>query len=349
MQNTTAKIYLNHIRQNAEVFVNLTKKPLCAVVKANAYGHGAVQVVNVLESVADMFAVSLLEEALDIETAACGKDVLVFTPPFCEEDVLLAAWHGFVLTVSDYATARLVCNTAERYRFPVRVHIKANTGMNRYGMNVQTLGKACKLLKANAYVRVEGLYSHLYGNTKAQAEAQRQAFLRAQKVAKGYFPNLLCHLSATYGTLLGEEFVFDMTRIGIGLYGYLPSGEKDIVPSLKKGMAVYATVAATRRYQSGGAGYGQSLTVTPKDGSLAVLRFGYADGFLREKKENAYAGARVCNNLCMDACICEGNYKKGKCVPIMTDAEKTALVTNTIAYEVLCAATRRAEFVYVWE
>ena len=349
MQKITANIHLNHIRRNAKTFLELTGKPLCAVVKANAYGHGAVQVVNALEGVADCFAVALLDEAIEISTAACGKDILIFTPPLCETDVLSAAWHNFILTVDSEQTARLVDRVANAAKIPVRTHMKVNTGMNRYGMNAQSLGKACRLLKENAYVRVEGLYSHIYGDTFALAAQSLEKFLCMQRIAKRYFPQLICHLSATYGALLGKEYHLDMTRIGIGLYGYLPAGEKRFTPALHKAMSVYAPVVYTRRYQGGGAGYGKPLEGIPKDGCLSVVRSGYADGFLRQKQNGAFGCQTHANAWCMDAHIREGRYKKGEVVPIMLDADETARITQTIPYEVLCAVTRRAQFVYDWE
>ena len=105
MQKVKAKIHLNNIRSNAIYFSALTKKPLCAVVKANAYGHGAEEVVAALCGVADCFAVVLIEEGLAIRTAACGKDILVFTPPTDEEECYQIAVNGFIASIPDLFTA----------------------------------------------------------------------------------------------------------------------------------------------------------------------------------------------------------------------------------------------------
>ena len=340
MQNIIAKIHLQNIQHNARVFRDRTGKPVCAVVKADAYGHGAIEVVNALESVVDLFAVALLSEAQAIQTAACEKSVLVFTPPMTEEEVLFGAERGLIFSVTDYGVALLLSRTAQKHRLLVRVHLKVNTGMNRYGRSLQTLGKACKVLQENPFVQVEGLYSHLYGNTLAIAEEQRALFVRAICVCRRYFPNVCCHLSATFGALLGEEFTFDMTRIGLGLYGYLPVANGLPALPLKKGMTVYAPVTATRKYVFGGAGYGERLQTLPKDGRLYTLRVGYADGILRKQDKD------VCGGVCMDAWIREGKERKAKLLPVMTDAEEMAKVCDTIAYEVLCAITRRAMRVY---
>ena len=350
MQKVLAKIHLGNIKRNAERFRLATGTGLCAVVKANAYGHGAEEVTNALSGVASSFAVSILDEGLQIRTAACGKEILVLTPPITAQDVLCGGWNGFSLTVADLITAKLIDEVACSRRIFVNVHVKVNTGMNRYGMGLSELGKACKRLQTNPYVKVVGVYSHLYGSLRATAEKQRAEFEKAVAVCKRYFPSVKAHLSATYGALLGKEFAFDGVRIGLGLYGYLPNGltEQGIaLPLLERGMTVYATAATSRKYRDGGAGYGENpFAGRTSPQTLTVCRYGYADGFLRQRKNGVLGGETQVNNLCMDACVRAGRIPRGKRFPILTDAAAVAKVTGTIPYEVLCAATRRAEMIY---
>ena len=348
MQKVLAKIHLGNIRRNAKRFRDLTGTELCAVVKANAYGHGAEEVVNALSGVADCFAVSIIDEAVQIRSAACGKEILVFSPPITTQDVLLGAWNGFSLTVSDLIVAKMIDGISRARKLPINVHLKINTGMNRYGMGLNELGKVCKRLSVNSYVNVLGIYSHLYASTSATAEKQRLLFDRAVAVCKGYFPTVKAHLSATYGATLGKAFAFDMVRIGLGLYGYFPDGVETQTEllTLEKGMTVFATALQSRAYQFGGAGYGEYpfLETPPKD--LTVCRYGYADGFLR-RRDNGLLGVETqVNNLCMDACVRKGRLPRGKRFPILLDGSAVAKATGTIVYEVLCAATRRAEMVY---
>ena len=354
MQKVKARVNLDYIRTNAEAFSAWTGKRLCAVVKADAYGHGAEAVTAALSGVADCFAVALIEEAVAIRVAACGKEILVLTPPTTEEECYMLAVNGFTACVDALKTARLLCRVCEKYCLPINVHLKVNTGMNRYGMNVQTLGKTCKLLQGKCYVRAKGIYSHLCECNLHRAEKQRRLFLRMVDVARGYFPQLIAHLGATYGALLGEKFTFDMVRVGLGLYGYFPCGanaktgvaqETLSALPLKKSMVVYAKVVAERKYVFGGFGYGEELDGTGVQ-RLSVCRFGYADGFLRRKQNGVDGWQDNANNLCMDACVRFGKQERGAWLPVLTDAEEIARQTDTIAYEVLCAATRRAEFIY---
>ena len=341
MQKVIAEIHLKKIINNAEYFKKRTGAKLCAVVKADAYGHGAEEVTLALSQTADCFAVAIVDEALKIRLSACGKDILIFTPPLDEAEIVTSAINGFTLTVSDLYTAKRIVETCRKYSLSVKVHLKVNTGMNRYGMQIQALGKTCKYLQNFYCVKVEGIYSHLYDFDIAVCEEQRTRFLRAILVAKGYFPNLCAHLSATYGAPLSKDYAFDMVRIGLGLYGYSPTP----LP-LQKAMTVRAPVIVNRAYQYGGAGYGKIDFVSmPK--RLSTIRVGYADGFLR-KKENGTDGKNA-NNLCMDACIRNEDLKRGEWVTLLSDADETSKKTGTIAYEVLCSATRRAERIYDYD
>lgn len=350
MQKVTAEIHLGKIKENALAFSRLTGVKVCAVVKADAYGHGAEEVVSALNGVVDTFAVSLIEEGLKIRIPACGKDILVLTPPLTTEEVYEAGVNGFVLTVSDLYTAKLIVNACEKYNLRARVHLKGNTGMNRYGMGISELGKTCKYLSTQKRVTVEGFYSHLYSFDRKVCETQRQKFAKMLAVCNRYFGDVTAHLSATYGALLGKKYAFDMVRIGIGLYGYFPlkSANLEKKISLKKAMSVYAYVAKSRKYSFGGAGYG--LKKLPRQQKyLSVVRFGYADGFLRKKNNGVFGFSKHANKLCMDACLRFGRLPRGKKIPLLIDADKTAKETGTISYEVLCSATRRAERVYHYD
>lgn len=343
MQKIIAEIHLGNIRRNAEYFKNKTGAKLCAVVKANAYGHGAEEVVFSLADVADCFAVALVDEGLAIRAAACGKDILVFSPPIDEEEAYTIVTNGFIVTVPDLWTARLIARTCEKYRLTARVHLKVNTGMNRYGMNGSMLGKVCRFFKGKPFIQVEGLYSHLYGTEINTAREQRALFLRLQSICRRYFPSFTSHLGATYGAMLGREFAFDMVRVGLGLYGYTPT---DSLP-LQKGMTLKTQIACNRKFSFGGIGYGEKHE--DYKGRIVVVRGGYADGFLREKANGTLGGEYNLNNLCMDVCLRSGKQRRGGKIPLLIDADETAGKTGTISYEVLCAATRRAEFVYDFE
>ncbi|MBR2341511.1 MAG: alanine racemase [Clostridia bacterium] len=346
MQKVIVKVNLKSVVDNAKAFKNQTGAKLCAVVKANAYGHGAVEIVNALSGVADCFAVSIIEEGIEISTAACGKDVLVLTPPITKEECEAVVQNAFIATVGDLRTAYLLARVSRVLKKTVKVHLKVNTGMNRYGANLSMLGKLCKLFSNEPYICVCGVYSHLYTTDKQISYRQRELFMRAKRVAKRYFSKLDFHLSATYGATLGKEFAFDMIRVGLGLYGYLPDGVSGL--ALKKAMSVYARCELSRKYAKGGAGYGKQ-SLAKKGEKLSVFRVGYADGILRTKSNGLVGWRKNANDCCMDVCIRKGGKRRGRYEPIMLNAQETAREIGTISYDVLCSISRRAEFVYEWE
>jgi alanine racemase len=353
VQRTVAVINLKAICENAKLFKRVSKK-LYAVVKADAYGHGAEEVVLALCGVADGFAVSIVEEGIEIATAACGKEILILTPPTDDREATAIVENGFSACVPDLKAVKLLVNAAKRSGKIAKIHLKVNTGMNRYGGDRYALKEVLAFICGEACVQVDGVFSHLYTDEKSVCEKQRKAFFKACEMVTLCYPKAVRHLSATYGAVLGERYAFDAVRVGLGLYGYLPYGLKLEDFPLKKAMQVYAKVVAVREYQGGGAGYGNLQSETEKDlfgAKLATLRFGYADGFLRQSRNGTVGAENSVNNLCMDACVRKNlqGLQVGELTPIMLDAEKTASATGGIVYETLCFATKRAETVYVYE
>ena len=273
---------------------------------------------------------------------ACGKEILIFTPPLTLQETIVAVQNGFSVTVDSMRTARLVVKATQITKKTGNVHLKCNTGMNRYGVDIRGLETVCNYLKTFPCVQVKGLYSHLYTTDSQTSHRQLHTFLQMRELALQYYTGLTCHISATYGALLGKEFVLDMTRIGLGLYGYLPSGVQANGLQVKPCMRVYADVSATHVYQGGGAGYGVPKQTLRYGDSLNVVRCGYADGFLRGDTDG------FLNTLCMDAHVRIGSRKVGEKVPVMVNAEEVAKRTGTLSYEVLCAVTRRAERKYTY-
>lgn len=337
MQENRAVIRLDAVRANAQFFsARAHGAKLCAVVKADAYGHGAPAVAAALSGIADMFAVALVEEGAQLRHAGIAEDILVLCPPLCEADVLRGARHRLILTVADAADYSLIVRTCVRYGVCVACHVKVNTGMNRFGFDEPEFA-AFLAGRFSDNVRVEGIYSHFYRPESASAaERQFVLFRHFCMLAQGAFGRLVCHIAATGGSLASEAYCLDMVRIGLGLYGYLPDGFSLPENPLRPALSVWSTVACAREYRGGGAGYGSYV---PQSRSLSVLRAGYADGFFRVRGRG--------NNLCMDACVDESPREKYGEVCILSDADEYARRHGTISYEVLVNAGRRAVREYV--
>lgn len=323
MQKTLAKINLRAIHSNAVHLKSLAYgKKLFAVVKADAYGHGAVAVAHALSDIADCFCVAIVDEGVELRAAGISNPVLVLTPPMDKDDALRMSAYNLTATVADGHTARL-CRG-------LRVHIKINTGMNRYGCPPNDLAALLPQLEDCC---VSGIYSHIYAPRSSKSTAEQLAcFSRCADYVKSRNPSAVAHFAATAGIYLGSDYFFDAVRPGIGLYGYTPDGFSDekLTPALK----LFA-----RRVQivsppfGGGVGYAEAQRTYS---SLSTYRAGYADGLARTYPLGE-------GNLCMDSFISQEEEEE---LCIMSDADAYASALGTISYEVLCAVTKRSLRIY---
>lgn len=321
MQKTLAVVNLNNLRYNATYIRSiLGDRRFYAVVKADGYGHGGARVALAIESIVDGFCVAITDEGAALRLAGISKPVLVLTPPLGQDDVLRAKFYNLTLTVNSLKTAKLIGDCP--------CHVKVNTGMNRLGCTVEQLPEVMNALRAE---QIEGVYSHLYDPSNPSASAnQLELFNRVEELVKSVKLNTCSHLAASGGVLSGKKFLKDGARVGILLYGYPPEGfAADVKPVLK----VYARRTQITKFIGGGAGYSPAQK---NYNFLSTYRLGYADGFSRTVPLGV-------SNLCMDAFLREGGEELQL---VLQNAKAYAKRCGTISYEVLCAATRRAEIIY---
>jgi alanine racemase len=325
MQKTLSVIRLGAVQNNVSTIKTLAKgKSIFAVVKANAYGHGALPVAHAVQNLVDGFCVAIIEEGIALRVGGIQKPILVFTPPLTQDDAERMAFYGLTATVASEQTAilakRLFC------------HIKVNTGMNRYGCRVDDLPRILLRLQPE---QIGGVYSHLYRPTDEQTNVRQLAiFNQAEKLVKDVAPHAVAHLAASGGILAGDAYLKDAVRPGILLYGYAPDGRK--IRGICPALTVYARRTQTTTCVGEGAGYG---TLPQGTQNLATYRLGYADGFERGTPLGV-------GNLCMDAFVGED---KGELIPVLTDTDDYAARAGTISYEVLCRVTARSELHYLNE
>ncbi len=331
------KINLNQLRKNTleiKSKLNLSTR-LCAVVKADAYGHGAPAVANAIYDIVDCFAVALLEEALELRNSGIDKDILVLTPIF-DEDLERAVHYNLTLTVESKTQIEKIDREGKRQRKKTKLHLKFNVGMNRFGVDsLAELDELLKLVTTKKQVILDGMYSHLpCPQNKKLLKTAENKFLLANNLVKGYNNKAICHLSASGGFLMGVQF--DMVRIGILLYGYkpFPSNLVKLAPVMK----VYSRVVRRRSLKKNQTAlYGEYYL--NKDQSVSLIRYGYADGL-----ERLAVHGQV-NNRCMDATMISGDFDKT--VLVMDNALELAKKYKTIPYEILCKIGLRGEKIYI--
>lgn len=325
VQKTLSVINLGAIVRNAlYIKSRIRGRKLYAVVKADAYGHGAERVALALEDVADGFCVALADEGAALRIAGVQKPVLVLTPVTEAEEAAKAEFYNLEATVNSVRSARL-CGG-------LKCHIKVNTGMNRYGCAVSEVQNVLYAAE-KADAEVAGLYSHLFcPQLEEERERQLALFNRAESAVKAAYPEAFCHLAASSGAFLEDKFLKDGIRCGISLYGYAPQGFPR--EGLERALAVYAPKVQTSECCGNGAGY---CVASKKYERLSAYRAGYADGFFRTVPLGE-------GNLCMDAFVSQDTRPL---IPVFTDADEYAARCGTISYEVLCSVTRRSERVYI--
>ena len=335
-----AVIDLRILRQNAlAVKEKLNSGTLFnAVVKADAYGHGAETVANAINDIVDGFSVAIAEEGIRLRQSGIAKPILCFTP-FSQEDVAAGVRYGLTATVCNLMQVKLLENQAKlQGANRVKTQIKFNSGMNRQGVDdLRELNEIARAIFDSKYLYLDGVYSHFAAPDKKKSlKSALDKFLLANNLVKGYNNKAISHVSASGGFLKGVHA--DMVRIGILLYGYKPfkSGYVDVTPIMK----IYAPVINKRVLEPGGVAlYGEKSAKIKTE--LTMVRYGYADGLPRKEVDGQF------NNRCMDltAYAVDGGCKFG--FAVMDNAELIAKKYGTISYEILTKSAIRAEKIYL--
>jgi len=362
-----AEIDLSAIAFNVETIKAMLgpRTRLCAVVKADAYGHGAVPVAReALAAGADILAVAMASEAVDLRKAGIEAPLIVLghTPrPLAG----LAAEWGFSTTVSTLEEARAVAAAALSRGVKVGVHLKLDTGMCRLGFDPRMAVPAAREIAGLDGLRIEGACSHLAtaDSDLACARGQLALFLRiiAEIEAEGVRVPLR-HIANSAAAFSLPEARLDMARVGISLYGFQPGRPGDGGSAgLRPAMRIVALVSLVRDIPKGtGVGYGRTY-IAPRPRRIAVLPIGYADGLRRALSGRSGVGtpsgrAPFVGSICMDQCTVDvtdsPDIKAGDAVDILggsgPSAEELAAILGTISYEVVSTVGRRVPRLYVY-
>lgn len=326
---------------------------LMAVVKADAYGHGAVPVARKLEMLgADWLAVATADEALELRGAEIRLPILVlgYTPP---ERASMLAGCGVTLTVAGPEHAAVLSETAVQGGFQIRAHFKLDTGMSRLGFSdINELAASLKLPGLTA----EGLYTHLAMSDEpsdAFTRIQTERFAAALEQLNGH---VYIHCANSGGVIYyqGRE-MGNLVRAGLALYGYEPAGTR--ITGLRPVMSLRSSVAMVRVVKAGETvSYGRRWTAQ-RDTRVAVLQCGYADGYHRSlsgRGEVLLCGERcpILGTVCMDMMMVDvsriPDVKTGDSALLFGEAEdggiplgELAQKAGTIPYELLCAVSSR--------
>lgn len=356
-----ARINLNNILHNYKLVQTLsTAKEVLAVVKADAYGHGAIEVAKILEKHGcHYFAVASLHEAVELREANVKGNILIFGKTTPKNTALLHK-YDLIQTVDSLEYARIL----NEYGKKIRIHVNIDTGMSRFGIYLHETYDLDKvksiLLKINnlSNLNFEGLYTHFAdadGRSTDFTEKQFNLFNALKtNLEKTKLNNIIYHSSNSAASIAYQNYSMDMVRLGIAMYGYPPvNTDKQFLPA----MSLFAKVTSLREIKPNDTvSYGR--TYSPKDKErIATIAIGYADGYNRLLSNNdylIYKGQKleVIGRVCMDLIMVKTHnidISIGSEVEIFGENKpllEMCKTLNTIPYELLCNVSKRVSRIY---
>ncbi len=272
-----------------------------SIVKANAYGHGAVPVSRAcLQAGAPMLCVAIAEEAVALREAGIAAPVLVLGPPSPDE-VDLYAEHDIISTVSCIEHAEMLVAAAKRRGIGVKLHIKVDSGMGRHGVSANAAGELAAFIAAQPELTVDGIFSHFSSACSTDLSTSNLQLATFNEI----LPTIMAHVGddkpdlhiANSGAIVRmPDTRFDYVRPGAILYGLNPGFDDSLMPEFRPALALKARVAIVRHIEKGApVGYSCAWRAE-RETTLAVLSIGYADGYSRQLSNNAdvLVGGRRC-------------------------------------------------------
>jgi alanine racemase len=368
---TVAEVSLGALRSNCREVCALVggAVTVMAVVKADAYGHGAAAAARAfLEGGAQALGVSTVAEGVDLRRAGVEAPTVVLGGVFRGEGKAVVEYN-LAAAVWTPGCARALGAAAVAAGRTVDVHIKVDTGMTRLGVDLADVGSLGEAIRAVTGVRIAGVFSHFASadtvdtlSARAQIERFRDA-TAALDAADINPPHV--HLANSAAVLSAPDAHFTMVRPGIMLYGYAPAPHLGTRARLRPAMRLRTAVAQARRVgPDRPVGYGGTF-VTSRPSTIAVVPMGYADGYHRLASNRASVLVRgqrvpVAGRVCMDNTMLDvtdvGPVEAGEPVvafgqqdAAFLGADELAAWCDTISYEVLTSVGRRVPRVYVEE
>jgi len=344
---------------------------IMGVVKADGYGHGAVEVAEtILQNGAERLGVACLEEGAQLRESGVTAPILIMghTPPGNFPDVV---GYGLAQTVSDVSAAVKLSEAAVKRGKTAVAHVKIDTGMSRLGLMPDTDGvRAVHTIGALPNLIVEGVYTHYAVSDSvneadmAFTRAQHEKFLSFVASLKANGVDIPVIHAANSGAIINHpETVSGMARVGILMYGLAPDGggEAGFTPA----MSLAARVVGVKELDAGvSVGYGRRY-VTDKKTKIAIISAGYADGYPRVLSNRGRVivngeYASIAGSVCMDHFMVDATHIKnvtegdeavliGSAGGKTVTADEVAALCGTVNYEIVCRVGKRVPRVYTRE
>ena len=368
MRATRAEINLENIDYNIQQIRDRIGKnvKVMGVVKANAYGHGIVEVAKYLtqhgtKSIADYLGVAIIEEGIALRDAGLTYPILAFTAPFDyqAEDYIK---YNIEPAISNMKMAQIFDNLGSANNIKIPVQIKIDTGMGRLGVDFKTAAAFIKELTKLENLEIKGVFSHF-----ASSDEKDKTFSRIQlsrfKDIKTFvtqaedIPTPIFHLANSAAIIDIEDSYFDMVRPGIMMYGYYPSHDTSESVDLKPVMSLKSKISFIKTVESNTSISYNRRYFTRSKARIATIPIGYADGLYRllTNKGNVLIRDKkfkISGTVCMDQIMIDlgtdQSIKENDDVIFIGDdfnhsitAWDIADTAQTIPYEVCCSVSSR--------
>ncbi|MFC0274435.1 alanine racemase [Metabacillus herbersteinensis] len=337
---------------------------LIAVVKANAYGHGDVQVAKAaIETGAEQLAVAFLDEAISLRHAGITVPILVMGASR-QTDVKIALEYDLALTVFSLKWLKEAVNQEEAKDKRVSIHLKVDTGMGRLGIREeQEFKDVLQFIRESTFFNLEGVYTHFATADELDTHYFEEQLHKFTLFVKNIdIEKIMIHCANSATGLRFPENVFNAVRFGISMYGLAPSLEiiNQLPFQLKEAFSLHSKLVHVKRIPKGAkVSYGATY-VADEDQWIGTLPIGYADGWIRRLRESEVLvdGKRVpiIGRICMDQLMIKLPNEKaiGTKVTLIGSQDKEKITVDevasrldTINYEVPCIITSRVPRVFL--
>lgn len=352
------KQFRRHLQENVRMM---------AVVKADAYGHGAVQIAKTaLSSGASYLAVAFVDEAVELRNAGISAPILIlgYTPPHAFPT---AVQYDLTCTVYSHENLRQMMETAKKVGKALRVHVKVDTGMGRLGLFPEDVLPFVRDMVQSPYIEWEGIFTH-YATAdetdKDYALKQEQKFKQVvETLARENLQPKIAHIANSAGSIDLSERTYNMVRLGISMYGLYPSAEVNRQSvSLQPVLTLKTKVASLKKPVAGtGVSYGKTYIASGEEW-IAALPIGYADGINRHLSNRGHVlinGKKVpiVGRICMDqlminvteampVAVGQEVVLYGRQLQSEIAVDEVAELLGTINYEVTCMLSHRIPRIY---
>lgn len=339
-----------------------------AAVKADAYGHGAIQCAHaVMQAGADGVAVATAEEAVALRDAGFASTILLMGPLFSLDQCAEMASRAVECTIVSDEMIRMILLLAGS-RLKARIHLKIDSGMNRQGLRPERVPAFLEAIRNVDELELVGAMTHFAcaSEDPSSVDFQLERFLPSVRLVRAEHPSAVVHAANSAATMYCPQTHLDMVRCGIAVYGLSPGQGDAPSEGLRPALSWTSQVALVNRVPAGeGVGYGHTFRPTA-DTDVALIPIGYADGVFRLLGNRGHVGIRgrrypMVGRVSMDSfgvdVGSEGRVKAGDTVTLIgqdagirLSAEEMASRADTINYEITCdVSVARAERVFVDE